>query len=97
MAVDDEKTIELRGGPLDGQRAKIPARNTRVSLPVNTADKYGAWPLTFRPKSVRPKVLKSGTSTSSRSLATLGSRICDAWRVGALGSPQTFGGVSEVL
>ena len=43
MAVDDEKTIELRGGPLDGQRAKIPARNTRVSLPVNTADKYGAW------------------------------------------------------
>ena len=52
MTVDGEKTIELRGGPLNGHRAKVPASNTQVSLPVNPTDKYCAWAV-YRPTTDR--------------------------------------------
>jgi hypothetical protein len=50
--VGDEKTIELRGGPLNGNRVMVSESHTQVSLPVNGADKFGAWAV-YRPTSER--------------------------------------------
>ena len=50
--MDNQKAIELRGGPLKSKRTDVPAGNTQVSLPVNGADKFSAW-VVYRPTSER--------------------------------------------
>ena len=42
------KTIELRNGPLCGQRVKVPSGDSQATLPVNAADMFGAW-VVYRP------------------------------------------------
>jgi len=48
----DNKTIELRGGPLNGKRTSVPASNTQLTLPVNSADPFSAWAV-YRPSADR--------------------------------------------
>jgi hypothetical protein len=50
--VGDGKTIELRGGALNGKRVRVPESRTQVSLQVDPADKLSAW-VVYRPASDR--------------------------------------------
>jgi len=44
----DVKTIELRGGPANGRRVTIADAHEEATVPVNSADKIGAWAF-YRP------------------------------------------------
>jgi hypothetical protein len=46
--MSDTKTVELRGGHLNGRRVSVPAGFTELTLQVNSADKFSAW-LVYRP------------------------------------------------
>jgi hypothetical protein len=48
----ENKTIELRGGPLNGRRTEVPAGNTQVVLQADASDKFSAWVI-YRPTSER--------------------------------------------
>ena len=52
MGEADEKTIELRGGALNGKRTTVPASNTQVVLQADPADKFSAWVI-YRPTTER--------------------------------------------
>ena len=52
MTAANEKTVELLGGPLDGQRAAVPADATQASFPVDRNDRFSAW-VVYRPTSDR--------------------------------------------
>ena len=46
------KTIELRGGPVDGKRITIAYGLEEAMVPVNSDDRLGAW-VVYRPTSQR--------------------------------------------
>jgi hypothetical protein len=46
------KTIELRGGPANGKRITIAYGLEEATIPVDGADKFGAW-VVYRPTSER--------------------------------------------
>jgi hypothetical protein len=50
MASNGIKTIELRGGPANGKRITIAYGHEEATIPVNDADKVGAW-VVYRPTS----------------------------------------------
>ena len=52
MTPANEKTVELRGGPLDGRRVTVSADATQASLPVDSSDRFSAWAV-YRPTSER--------------------------------------------
>jgi hypothetical protein len=48
MTAANEKSIELRGGPLDGHCATVPMEATQASFQVDSSDKFSAW-VVYRP------------------------------------------------
>ena len=52
MTPANEKTVELRGGPLDGRRVTVSTDATQASLPIDSSDRFSAWTV-YRPTSER--------------------------------------------